>query len=576
MTPSPGAADPLGRRLAGPVAYFSMEVALESHAPTYSGGLGVLAGDTLRTAADLGLPMVGVTLVYHRGHFFQRLDAEGRQHEESVRWSPGDRLEATAATCRVQIEDRPVTVGAWRYAIVGVTGHVVPVFLLDTDVPDNDAAARRLTDQLYGGDERYRLSQEIVLGVGGVRMLRALGYDRIVRFHMNEGHSALLALELYAEARAREPAADADTMERVRRQCVFTTHTPVPAGHDRFPLDLVRKVLAEPDLRALEALGCCRDEMNMTLIALRLSHYVNGVTRRHGEVSSSMFPGYHISSVTNGVHSATWTSPPFQRLYDYRIPDWRKSSFILRYAGSIPLDEIRAAHREAKRMLVDEVNERTNAGFDRDVFTIGFARRAAAYKRPGLVLHDPGRLRQIARSQGPLQLVFAGKAHPRDESAKALIEEICRRREALAPDVSIAWLPNYDLRLGLLITAGVDLWLNTPKAPQEASGTSGMKAAHNGVPSLSVLDGWWWEGHIEGVTGWAVGPRDREALRDRTDDDDAADIYRLLETEILPRHRDPERWAELMRHTIALNASFFNAERMLLEYTHRAYLDDAP
>jgi starch phosphorylase len=552
-----------------------MEVALESNVPTYSGGLGVLAGDMLRSAADLGVPMVGVTLVHRRGYFFQRLDEAGRQHEEPVAWSPDDWLEPTGATCQVVIAGRAVTVRAWRYPITGVSGRVVPVLLLDTDVPENDSEARHLTDQLYGGDDHYRLAQEMILGIGGVRILRALfADDRIVRFHMNEGHSALLALELLSEELARSPADRAGASERVKRRCVFTTHTPVPAGHDQFPVSLAERVLSKQDVEDLRALECCEDVLNMTNVALRLSHYVNGVARRHGEVSRSILR-QPISSITNGVHSASWTAPPFAALYDRYIPDWRRNNFALRYALSIPLEEVRAAHREAKRQLMDEVNERTNAGFDQDRFTVGFARRATAYKRPTLVLRDRERLRRLAAEWGPLQIVFAGKAHPRDLEGKGLIEEIARAGRELAPLVQVAYLPNYTIEVARLVTAGVDLWLNTPKPPHEASGTSGMKAAHNGVPSLSVLDGWWWEGHVEGVTGWAVGPGDRGASVARSDEDDAREIYRLLEGVIFPLSRDVERWSELMRRTIALNASFFNSQRMLHEYVMRAYVDDA-
>jgi starch phosphorylase len=555
-----------------PIAYFSMEVALDSHIPTYSGGLGVLAGDTLRSAADLGLPLVGVTLLQRKGYFFQRLDANGRQYEDPVAWPVDDFLELTDATCQVAVEGRPVTVRAWRYRITGVSGAEVPVYLLDTEVPSNDPCDRTLTDYLYGGDARYRLCQEVILGIGGVRMLRALGYTNIGRFHMNEGHAALLALELLAEELYHTPDKPAEAAERVKRQCVFTTHTPVPAGHDQFPLELARGVLGDDRLEALHALGCCDTVLNMTLVGLLMSHYVNGVARRHGEVSRSMFPGYPIASITNGVHSVTWTAPEFQRLYDRYTPDWRQDNFALRYSLGIPLEAIRQAHAEAKQRLIHEVNHRLNAGFDQDLFTIGFARRATAYKRPTLLFHDPERLRRIARQHGPLQLVFAGKAHPRDETGKALIQQIVQRGQALWPEVRLAYLSNYDVALGQLLTAGVDLWLNTPRPPYEASGTSGMKAAHNGVPSLSVLDGWWLEGHVEGVTGWAIGGRDRGAAVEAQDAGDAEDLYHKLEDIILPLYRgDSPRWVEVMRSTIALNASFFNTQRMLTEYAIYAY-----
>ncbi len=561
-------------RPAGTIAYFSMEVALDSRLPTYAGGLGVLAGDTLRSAADLGLPMVGVTLLHRKGYFFQRLDAEGRQHEEPVAWSPEDWLAPAAATVGVELEGRRVSVRAWRYTVTGSAGATVPVFLLDTDVPGNEAGDRSLTDRLYGGDDRYRLAQELVLGVGGVRMLRALGHGEVSRYHMNEGHAALLALELFAEELRRTPARPEEAIERVKRRCIFTTHTPVPAGHDQFPVSLAEEVIGRDRVKTLETLGCCDAVLNLTRVALHLSHYVNGVTRRHGEISRSLFPGYPIGSITNGVHSVTWTAPAFARLYDRHIPDWRRNSASLRYASGIPLEAVAEAHDEAKGALVAEVNRRLNAGFDRHVLTLGFARRATAYKRPGLLLHDVGRLRRLAAGSG-LQLVFAGKAHPRDEAGKALIQRVVRAAADLAPVVKLVYLDNYDVDLARLVTAGVDVWVNTPRPPWEASGTSGMKAAHNGVPSLSVLDGWWWEGHIEGVTGWAIGARERDGAAGRSDADDADEIYRALEERILPLYAGPRTgWAALMRSTIAINASFFNTQRMLQEYLAQAYGGD--
>jgi starch phosphorylase len=556
------------------IAYFSMEVALESRIPTYSGGLGVLAGDLLRSAADLELPMVGITLLHRKGYFFQRLDDEGRQQEEPEASPIDDFLEHVDTTCPVEVEGRPVTVRVWRYLIKGVSGHIVPVLLLDTDVEGNDPFDRGLTDYLYGGDARYRLCQEVILGLGGVRMLRALGYTSVARFHMNEGHSALLALELFAEELKATPDRREDAIDRVKRKCVFTTHTSLPAGHDEFPAALAQTVLSASRWEALQTLGCCNSVLNMTHVGLHLSNYVNGVSKGHGEVTRSMFPDHPIGSITNGVHSVTWTAPPFRALYDRFMPDWRQNSFSLRRAMGIPLYQIRKAHHEAKQRLTQEVNRRVNAGFDHSLFTVGFARRATAYKRPHLLFHDLDRLRRIARKYGPLQIVYAGKAHPKDEEGKALIQKIFCWGKELPPEVKLAYLPNYDMELGMLCTAGVDLWLNTPKPPHEASGTSGMKAAHNGVPSLSVLDGWWLEGHVEGVTGWSIGSSENGVASTRGDDEDAAELYRRLEESILPvYHGDPLRWAELMRYTVALNASMFNTQRMVQEYVIQAYMD---
>jgi len=445
------------------------------------------------------------------------------------------------------------------------------VYFLDTDLPDNSEWDRTLTHFLYGGDQRYRLCQEVVLGIGGVRMLRALGYGSVARFHMNEGHASLLTLELLDEnARGTgRPSITHEEIEEVRQQCVFTTHTPVPAGHDQFPLELVEQVLGRREVFTMPEVFCCEGRLNMTYLALNLSHYVNGVAKKHGEVSQHLFAGYVIDSITNGVHAPTWTAEPFQRLYDRHIPGWRQDNFSLRYALSIPKPEVWQAHSQAKRQFIHYVNRETNAGMDVDVFTLGFARRATTYKRADLLLTDLDRLRRIAATAGAVQVVYAGKAHPQDAGGKELIQRIFQAKEALKPRVKIAYLANYDMDLGKLITAGVDVWLNTPQPPLEASGTSGMKAALNGVPSLSVLDGWWIEGRIEGVTGWAVG-QDGQDGGDRSKV--VSSLYEKLERVVLPLfYGERERFLDVMLHTIALNGSFFHTQRMMLQYVLKAY-----
>jgi starch phosphorylase len=449
----------------------------------------------------------------------------------------------------------------------------VPVLLLDTDLEENDPIDRAITDRLYGGDARYRLCQEVVLGIGGVRMLRSLGMPRPTRYHMNEGHSAFLAVEVFGEELQTGASRD-EAMERTRRSCVFTTHTPVPAGHDRFPVDLVSRVLGPGLVETLRAMDCCEDEVNMTLIGFHLSHYVNGVTKRHSQESRSMFPAFLIGAITNGVHSVAWTSPPFRDLFDLNIPDWRVDAFLLRGALAIPPHAIRDAHRLAKLSLIDRINEQTNAGFDLETVTLGFARRMTAYKRPTLLLRDPAALEGVARERGPIQIVFAGKTHPHDEEGKGLIQQIVHSQSDPKPGIKIAYMANYDMELGGLVTAGVDVWVNNPRPPAEASGTSGMKAAMNGVPSLSVLDGWWLEGHIEGVTGWSVGSTDSVEGARRTDEEDAHDLIRALGEKILPLYYgQPDAWTDVMRNTIAFTASFFNTQRMLQEYVNLAYRD---
>lgn len=563
------AQDPRARR----IAYFSMEVGIDPRLPIYAGGLGVLAGDTLRSLADLRMPAVGVSLLYAKGYFDQALGPNGEQAERPVAWSSQQVVRPLAETVRVTIRGCPVLVRAWRYDVVGQSGFVVPLVLLDTGAATNSAQDRALSDWLYGGDEGYRLAQEVVLGIGGVRMLRTLGYTSVERFHMNEGHAALLALELLRDAQDESPLAE--QIERVRQRCIFTTHTPVAAGHDQFPYDLVRSVLGEPiPLDELRMLGG-QERLNVTLLALNLSHYVNGVAKRHGLVSQRMFPGYPIDSVTNGVHSLTWTCEAFRRLYDRHIPGWAQDPFSLRYAIRIPAEEVWAAHCEAKACLLEEVQRRAGVSLSPDALTIGFARRATTYKRADLVLADPARLAAIASSEGRLQLVFAGKAHPRDEPGKELIRRVFRVAKELAAEVPVVYLEDYDLELARLLTAGADLWLNTPLPPLEASGTSGMKAAHNGVPSLSVLDGWWVEGHVEGMTGWAIAadPRGEGRAGGEGDGRDAADLYGKLEDVIVPLYyTDRKGWIDVMRRTIAVNASFFNTHRMVQQYAANAYV----
>ena len=558
------------------VAYFSMEIGLDPDMPTYAGGLGVLAGDTIRSAADLEIPMVAVTLLHRRGYFYQRLDEQGWQREEPVAWPINDFCKLVDQQVTVEIEGRIVRVGAWQFQVRGESGQPVPVYLLDTDLPENQPWDRTLTDTLYGGDDYYRLCQEVVLGIGGFRLLRTIGYGQIRRFHMNEGHAALLVLALLEEklaSRAHEETVPTDLIDAVREQCVFTTHTPVPAGHDQFPPDLAHRVLGDRRCAWLKACGHDHS-LNMTQLALRGSRFVNGVAMKHGEVSHSLFPGYPIHSITNGVHAVTWAAPSFQTLYDRHLPDWRHDHLSLRYAISIPAQEIWDAHMEAKWALVDSVNRETNVGFDRDVLTIGFARRAAAYKRGTLIFHDVERLAKIAEQYGSIQIVFGGKAHPRDQDGKNVIHQIHGLRDALRNKVRIVYLENYDMTLAKLLCAGVDIWLNTPLPPMEASGTSGMKAAVNGVPSLSVLDGWWVEGHVEDVTGWAIGDRIDACLEPSGGMDacHAAALYDKLEQKVVPCfYKDRERFIEIMRQAIALNGGFLNTQRMMAQYLHNAY-----
>ena len=559
------------------IAYFSMEIGIDERIRTYSGGLGVLAGDTIRSAADLKVPMVAVTLLYRKGYFRQKLDPDGWQREEPDFWNFEELLEEELPRVQVTIEGRTVHLRAWRYDVKGISGYLVPIYFLDADLPENSEWDRKLTHTLYGGDDHYRICQEVILGIGGVRMLRALGYKNIKTFHMNEGHSALLVLELLdevAKKAGREYVTKQD-VEIVRNCCVFTTHTPVPVGHDKFSLELARKVIGNrDDFFALEGVIYEENILNMTYLALNFSRYINGVARKHSEVSKLMFAGYQINAITNGVHAATWVSPPFQELFDHYIPMWRQDNFSLRYALSIPREKLWEAHMKCKRKLISLINQKTGVGMDENILTLGFARRATLYKRPDLIFNDLERLRKISNEVGNFQIIYAGKAHPRDYEGKKLIQRIFQAKEKLYPDVKVAYLENYDITLAALITSGVDVWLNTPEPPMEASGTSGMKAALNGVPSLSVLDGWWIEGCIEGLTGWSIGEPAHGNEEKRDHSKDAYSLYDKLEHTVIPLfYHDRDRFLNMMAYCIALNGSFFNTQRMIQEYIINAYFN---
>lgn len=555
------------------IAYFSMEIALRNEIPTYAGGLGVLAGDTMRSGADLELPLVAVSLVSRAGYFRQEIDGQGRQLEHPDPWDPARFASPLDAKIAVPIEGHEVWVRGWLYVLEGHMNGREPVILLDTDLDENNAEDRRITHSLYGGDAAYRLKQEIVLGIGGVRMLQALGF-RARQYHMNEGHSALLALELLR--RRAHPPEDVRAGESpydipgVRELCNFTTHTPVEAGHDKFAYDLVQRVLGDFIDRATLQRLAGEDALNMTQLAFNLSEYVNGVAKRHAEVSRQFFPGYHVHAVTNGVHPYIWTSRSFSRLYDAHLPGWCHEPELLVRADCIPDPAIWSAHVAAKVQLIEKVKALGGVELHPKIPILGFARRMTAYKRADLLFSDLARLKSIAQ-QRPFQIVLAGKAHPQDGGGKQLIETLHGHLRELRDAIRIAYLPNYDMDIALAMVAGADIWLNTPLKPLEASGTSGMKAAFNGVPHLSVLDGWWIEGCIEGVTGWAVGDSDPSA-----NGADAASLYDKLEHVVLPLFYgyagDQAAWIAVMKGAICKSASFFNSHRMMRRYATEAYI----
>jgi len=557
------------------IAYFSMEIGVHNDIPTYSGGLGVLAGDTIRSGADLKLPMVAVTLMSRKGYFTQEIDSTGKQIEHAAVWNPADYMKLLPYRATVQIEGKDVQVQAWLYNVKSLTGGSIPVFFLDTNLPANTPENREITAHLYGGDKAYRLKQEIVLGLGGVRMLHAMEFE-IKKYHMNEGHASFLLLELLN--RFKKPIEDVWDEKlvwdkrSVKNLCVFTTHTPVEAGHDKFPYDLVIKTMGEiVPLSLLQDLAG-KDGLNMTLLALNLSRYINGVAKKHGEVSQSMFPGYEIHAITNGVHSFTWTCDSFKKIFDEYLPGWANEPELFVRVGRIPDEKLWNAHAEAKQHLISHVREQTGVELSPDVLTLGFARRATAYKRADLLFRDLERFERIGT--GKLQIVYAGKAHPHDTPGKQLIQNIFHYKEKLKDKIKIVYLQNYNMETALKIVSGVDVWLNTPLRPLEASGTSGMKATHNGVMNFSVLDGWWIEGHIEGFTGWSIGPAPQE-LTPGADADarDAEDLYQKLEHVLIPLYRNERHtWIRMMQNAIGKNAYYFNSHRMMRRYVTEAYI----
>ena len=540
------------------IAYLTAEIGLWSELHTYSGGLGVLAGDHVKSAADANLPLVAISLLYREGYGRQHLDAKGDQSETYAPIDPAEHLTNTGKTIQLPLDGSTLYASIWRTDVVGVSGHVVPVYFLDTFHPNNSADFVGLGARLYGGDDGTRVRQEYLLGVGGVQALQTLGHD-FAGMHLNEGHCTFAMLEMLRQGWTREELA---------QRTLFTTHTPVPAGHDRFEWSLVRKVIGEllpDDAQDLvrnagdseEARRC-----SMSHLAVALSTSVNAVSNLNAQVASTMFGSTHIAPITNGVHHITWTSPQMTGLFDVHLPGWREDPSQLGYAGSLPDDALLEARQANRRMLRELVRVSTGVELEEHRLTIGFARRFATYKRANLVFSDLERLRAIGADR--IQFVFSGKAHPKDEGGKQLIRDIFASAGEVANDIPVAFIENYDMDTGLAMTSGVDIWLNNPIRPLEASGTSGMKAAMNGVPNCSILDGWWPEGCEHGVNGWAIG----EAEDDRDDARDAENIYNVLEHEVLPLWDEgPQRWAKLMRASIATSARFTGA-RMIADYLH--------
>ena len=546
------------------IAYFSMEIGIKSEIPTYSGGLGILAGDTIRSSADLKIPLVAVTLVSRKGYLMQKITEDGKQIDYPEEWEPSEFLYPLSSDVKIKIANRDVKVKAWLFDQQSLTGGVVPVLFLDTDVDGNTKEDREITSFLYGGDDRYRLKQEIILGIGGVKILEALNFN-IGKYHMNEGHSSLLGLELLKK--------NGMNIKKVKNSCIFTTHTPVEAAFDKFSYDLVSELLEdEYPIDVLKKYGGY-DKLNMTLLALNLSKYTNGVTEAHMKYSRKLFPGHYIREVTNGVHSYMWTCNHFRDLFHKNIPGWVNEPELLVRIDKVSNEDIRETHLEAKQDLLDLVNEKTNVNMDIDTLTLGFARRATMYKRATLIFSDLHRLKE-ASERGKIQLIFAGKAHPKDEAGKDLIKEIFDYKNKLKDEIKIVYLENYNIEMAAKLTSGVDVWLNTPLPPFEASGTSGMKAAHNGVINFSVLDGWWIEGCVEGFTGWAIGPQPNVPLTEQEKRvRELEDLYSKLQYLIIPTfYEAQDEWVKMMKNSIGKVAYYFNTHRMMRRYVTDAYL----
>ncbi|MBD3254862.1 MAG: alpha-glucan family phosphorylase [Candidatus Lokiarchaeota archaeon] len=545
------------------IAYISMEIGLDSNIPTYSGGLGVLSGDTVRSAADLEIPMVAICLCYSSGYFYQLFNENGEQKEKEINWSFFYEFDKVEKPIKMKIQDKPIKVSAWLFNVIGQSGHVIPVYLLTTDVEGNEEWQRKLTAALYDSTSRWhRIVQETILGIGGVRLLESLGYINIKKYHINEGHGAFSTLELLKNK---------GSIEEVKKMVAFTTHTPVPAGHDRFNYELVQDVFRDYAPANIKDLGG-KDELNMTVLAMNLAGYVNGVSKKHGEVTREMFPNYNIDAITNGVHLPFWVSKPIRRIFDKKWPNWKSNPTVLKNAIEIDDLELFDAHIENKFNLISYQKGHSWNLLDEELITIGFARRFATYKRAILIFNEVDRLGRICK--GNCQFIFAGKAHPKDQAGKDYIKRIFEAGEYLYDNygVKVVLMENYNMDLAHMLVSGVDVWLNTPERYREASGTSGMKAALNGILNFSVQDGWWLEGYkMNPLAGWAIGPDDSDPEVAKNDwGTDANWFYEILENKIIPTYMDHDEWLFRMKNAISL-AAYFNTHRMVEEYAKRAY-----
>ena len=539
------------------IAYFSAEIGISRSLPTYSGGLGILAGDHIKSAADLGLNMCGITLLYKEGYFKQRIDEEGIQSENYPKFDPYPFLTKLDNSFTLRLRERDVFINIYKYDYKGAKGDKIPIFFLDTDCDKNFNDDRKITLRLYSGDKDHRILQEAILGFGGMKMLRSLNQDSIQTYHMNEGHCSFLVLDLLEKNNG--------DIETVKSMCHFTTHTPVPAGHDHFSFDRVKKLIRGLLPEGLQLPSLVQDDVfHMTELGLYFSKTANGVSRLHEQVAQDQFKWKKLNYITNGVHHIYWMAGSFKDFFDVHLDGWRYNPELLFKVDEIPGPLIYAVHNENKKKLIAYANSQSSKALDPEILTIGFARRAATYKRAHLIFYDMEKLLEIGK--GNIQIIFSGKAHPKDMSGKGIIRNIVQSAKKFDGKIKIIYLENYDMWLGRLITSGVDLWLNTPQRPNEASGTSGMKAALNGIPNFSILDGWWAEGCRDEQNGWAIG--NHEALGDEKD---ALDLYSKLQNQIIPKFYDDRAgWVKMMKESIKTSVDF-TSQRMVSQYYEMFY-----
>ncbi len=536
------------------IAYFSAEIGVDEKIKTYSGGLGILAGDTIKAMSDLEVPACAVTLLYKHGYFKQQIDEKGDQVELEDDWDYGSILKDTKKKVKVNILGEDIHIKIWQYSQRGVNGFSVPIYYLDTALDENPLWSHKLTDSLYIGD---RLGQEIILGIGGLRALEALGHNNIKKYHMNEGHSALLTLELYKLLGDKNQKWDDGS---VKEMCVFTTHTPIPAGHDKFTYEeFYDKLKGEINLIPWHIKKLAgQNELNMTKLALSLSGYSNAVSKKHGEVTREIFPDYTIDSITNGIHAPTWVSPHLAKVYDSYIKGWREDSMKLKGIFKIPNSEIFKAHKASKDELIDYVNNNNSTGakLNKDVLTIGFARRFVEYKDAELIFSN---IRNLKRLGDRIQFIFSGKAHKKDGVGKSIIRRVIEHAKELSEDIQITFIEDYRIEIAKKLVSGCDMWLNTPIPFNEASGTSGMKAAVNGCLHFSRLDGWAIESFQMNGGGYPIS--------------EYHDFITNLEYKILPKFysSNKESWINEMKLAIGNSGSYFNTHRMVTEYKERAY-----